>query len=70
MRLQDIIDSDLSTSEKNKAKKKLDKLDKDTEELIKYDELVNHLANQQIEIDLDDGVLENYDKFTDVLARI
>ncbi|MEJ6952102.1 BREX-1 system adenine-specific DNA-methyltransferase PglX [Natronospora cellulosivora (SeqCode)] len=69
-RLRSILDSDLSTREKNKARKKLDKLNKDTEEFIKYDEVLNHIAMQQIEIDLDDGVQENYQKFADVLARI
>jgi type II restriction/modification system DNA methylase subunit YeeA len=70
VRLQGIIDSDLSDREKNNARKKLDKLNKDTEELIKYDEILNHLANQQIEIDLDDGVEVNYAKFAEVLASI
>jgi type II restriction/modification system DNA methylase subunit YeeA len=70
VRLQGIIDSDLSTTEKNKAKKKLKKLDKNTEELREYDEKLNHLANQQIEINLDDGVKENYKKFDDVLKNI
>ncbi len=70
VRLQGIIDSDLSAREINKAKKKFEKLNKDTEELIKYDEVLNHMANQQIEIDLDDGVQENYEKFADVLTRI
>lgn len=70
LRLQGVIDSDLSTREKNNAKKKLEKLSKDAEELIKYDADINHIANQQIEIDLDDGVEENYSKFADVLSRI
>lgn len=70
VRLQGIIDSDLSTREKNKAKKKLKKLEKDTKELREYDEKLNHLANQQIEIDLDDGVEVNYKKFANVLTNI
>lgn len=31
---------------------------------------MHHLADQMIEIDLDDGVKVNYAKFQDVLAKI
>lgn len=69
-RLQSVIDSELSSSEKNKARRKLKNIDKDMDELIEYDEKLNHLANKRIEIDLDDGVKENYKKFDEVLAKI
>ncbi|SDC85400.1 MULTISPECIES: BREX-1 system adenine-specific DNA-methyltransferase PglX [unclassified Candidatus Frackibacter] len=69
-RLQGIIDSDMSSSDKAKARKRLDSIDKDLKELVEYDKKLNHVANQQIEIDLDDGVKENYPKFEDVLAKI
>ncbi|KXS37151.1 MAG: type I restriction-modification system methyltransferase subunit [Candidatus Frackibacter sp. T328-2] len=69
-RLQGIIDSDMSSSDKAKARKRLDSIDKDLKELVEYDKELNHVANQQIEIDLDDGVKENYPKFEDVLAKI
>ena len=39
-------------------------------ELQKYEEKVHHLADQNIEIDLDDGVKHNYELFADVLAKI
>ena len=39
-------------------------------ELVSYEERVHHLADQMIEIDLDDGVRVNYAKFQDVLAKI
>lgn len=39
-------------------------------ELVSYEEKVHHLADQMIEIDLDDGVKVNYAKFQDVLAKI
>ena len=39
-------------------------------ELQKYEEEVHHLADQNIEIDLDDGVKHNYELFADVLAKI
>ena len=32
----------------------------------RYDEAIAHVANQRIEIDLDDGVKMNYAKFRDV----
>ena len=39
-------------------------------ELQKYEEKGHHLADQNIEIDLDDGVKHNYELFADVLAKI
>lgn len=39
-------------------------------ECISFEEKIGHLANQMIEIDLDDGVKDNYVKFEDVLAKI
>ena len=70
VRLQNIIDSDLSGRQRTQAKKDLEKLEKQTAELKEYDQKLNHLANQQIEIDLDDGVKENYAKFDEVLKNI
>jgi len=70
VRLQNIIDSDLSGRQRTQAKKDLEKLEKQTAELKEYDRKLNHLANQQIEIDLDDGVKENYAKFDEVLKNI
>ena len=53
---------------------KLSNLLKDTkakaEELHKYEEKIHHLADQMIEIDLDDGVKHNYEIFKDVLAPL
>lgn len=39
-------------------------------ELQKYEEKIHHLADQNIAIDLDDGVKHNYALFGDVLARV
>lgn len=39
---------------------------KQLEETRKYDEALAHIANQRIEIDLDDGVKVNYAKFQQV----
>lgn len=70
VRLQNIIDSDLSGRQRTQAKKDLETLEKQTAELKEYDQKLNHLANKQIEIDLDDGVKENYAKFDEVLKNI
>ena len=51
----------------NKQQKKLQE---QSLELQKYEEKIHHLADQNIEIDLDDGVKVNYAKFADVLAPI
>lgn len=59
-----------SASEKIKLDKKLSTLKAQDEELHSYEEKIHHLADQMINIDLDDGVKENYAKFQDVLAKI
>ncbi len=59
-----------STSERVKLIKKLNTLKAQDEELRVYEEKIHHLADQMIEIDLDDGVKVNYSKFQDVLAKI
>lgn len=61
-----IIDTSTSASEKSKAVKAKNKLVKQLEETKKYDEALAHVANQKIEIDLDDGVKVNYAKFQGV----
>jgi hypothetical protein len=35
-----------------------------------FEEKIHHLADQSIEIDLDDGVKKNYEIFADVLAKM
>lgn len=51
------------------AKKKLRALDLKIAELKEYEELLHHMADMQIEIDLDDGVDVNYAKFEGLLAK-
>lgn len=58
-----IINNSSSASEKSKAVKAKNKLVKQLEETRKYDEALAHVANQKIEIDLDDGVKVNHAKF-------
>ena len=59
-----------AASEKVKLGKKLTQVQEQAEELRIYEEKIHHLADQMIEIDLDDGVKVNYAKFQDVLAKI
>lgn len=70
MDLMEIIDGDSTTKEINDAKKELKSLDKKIDELKKYDEVLHHMADMQIEIDLDDGVKVNYEKFDGLVAKI
>lgn len=50
-------------SEKSKATKAVTKYTKQLAEMKIYDEAIAHIANKRIEIDLDDGVKHNYEKF-------
>jgi hypothetical protein len=59
-----------STSERVRLNKQLTKLKNQAEETRLYEEKIHHLADQMIEIDLDDGVKHNYAIFQDVLAKI
>ncbi|SDT09083.1 N-6 DNA Methylase [Paenibacillaceae bacterium GAS479] len=68
--LLDIINGDATTKEISNAKKELKSLDLKIEELRAYDEKLHHMADMQIEIDLDDGVTVNYAKFEGLLAPI
>ncbi|KUO71799.1 MAG: restriction endonuclease [Desulfosporosinus sp. BRH_c37] len=70
LRLNQVLVSENSPTEKTKATKRLKVLAKQMDELKKYDEVIHNLADQQIEIDLDDGVVVNYAKFEKVLAKI
>ena len=60
------IDNATSSSEKSKATKAVTKYTKQLAEMKIYDEAIAHIANQRIEIDLDDGVKVNYAKFQGV----
>lgn len=59
-----------SGSEKIKLSNQLKDTKAKAEELHKYEEKIHHLADQMIEIDLDDGVKHNYEIFKDVLAPL
>lgn len=55
------------TSEQARA---LQKMEKDLQECIEYHDMLHPVANQNIAINLDDGVAVNYAKFGPVLAQL
>lgn len=66
-RLDNDMNSELvSAKEKATAKKRKEVLQKQLVECVAYDEVIAHVANQRIGIDLDDGVKVNYQKFQGV----
>ncbi|APZ49476.1 hypothetical protein BW721_07190 [Jeotgalibaca sp. PTS2502] len=64
---QQVVDSpDTSNQAKAAARKAIENYQKDKEELSVYSEVLDHIAKQRIELDLDDGVKVNYAKFQDI----
>lgn len=61
-RLKDLSENTSDSREKSQAEKRRDKLVKQLKETQEYDEKIAHLALSRIEIDLDDGVVNNYQK--------
>ena len=59
-----------SGADKVRLTKQQKKFQDQSRELQTYEEKIHHLADRNIELDLDDGVKVNYAKFGDVLARI
>lgn len=69
----EFAENELATAEKGarvKPDKRIKKLSDQLTEATAFEEKLHHLADQMIEIDLDDGVKVNYAKFQDVLAKI
>ena len=58
--------ANLSTAER----KKLDSIHKQIDECREYHDRLHVVADEQIAFDLDDGVVVNYAKFGDVLAKL
>lgn len=61
LRQQQISTSD-NQKEINMMTKEIEKIQKQLKEVREYDEKLGHLALKRIELDLDDGVIVNYDK--------
>ena len=78
VRMQDMIDNGKDSREVVAATKRREKLVKQLQETKAYDEKIAHLALARIELDLDDGVVVNYEKLQtgtdgqrlEVLAKI
>ena len=68
--LDQILNSDASTTELNKSRKEMKTVEKQLAELVTYDEKLRHMADQQIEIDLDDGFNVNYPKFKGLVEKV
>lgn len=61
-----VKDNSTNGTEKFGATKRIAKYTKQLAEIKQYDEAMAHIANQRIELDLDDGVKVNYEKFQGV----
>lgn len=60
-----------SASDKTRALKEISDIDKTLKEIREYeDDVLYPLATRQVQIDLDDGVLVNYNKFGKALKKI
>jgi len=59
-----------STAERKRLEKEQAALQKKLAELARFDEELNHYAQSQIALDLDDGVRVNYGKFGGLLANV
>lgn len=68
--LIDILESDATAKDKRDAKNKLKLVEKQIDELKVFHEKLRHMADKQIEIDLDDGVVYNHSLFGDLVAKI
>lgn len=68
--LIDILESDATAKDKKDAKNKLKLVEKQIDELKVFHEKLRHMADKQIEIDLDDGVVYNHSLFGDLVAKI
>ena len=61
-----VINTTTSATDRTKAKKAQDKYMKQLAETRIYDQALAYVANQRIEIDLDDGVKHNYELFQNI----
>lgn len=59
---QNLLDQETTTSTKSKYRKAIATLNKQLNEIMKYDQILDHLSQNPVDLDLDDGVLVNHDK--------
>ncbi|MEY8428517.1 BREX-1 system adenine-specific DNA-methyltransferase PglX [Lachnospiraceae bacterium 46-15] len=62
--------SGAASSERVKLNKQLASIQAQETELKAYEEKIHHLADQMIDIDMNDGIKANYEIFKDVVAKI
>lgn len=68
--LLEILNGDYSQKEKRDAQKELNLLEKRIDEIKNFEGKLHHMADKPFDIDLDDGVIYNYDLFKGLLAKI
>ena len=62
--ISDKLDGDIDLTKKRELAKKQADISAKLQETKEYDEKIAHIADQRIKIDLDDGVVVNYAKFS------
>ncbi|PEN79281.1 SAM-dependent methyltransferase [Bacillus toyonensis] len=65
-RLDLLLESDITKKDEVRVKKEKEKLQKQLLECQQYDQVIAHIANQKVTLDLDEGVKVNYAKFQNV----
>lgn len=59
---QNLLDQETTASAKSKYRKAIATLNKQMNEIMKYDQILDHLSQNPVNLDLDDGVLVNHEK--------
>ena len=59
---QNLLDQETTSSAKSKYRKTISTLNKQMAEMVKYDQILDHLSQSPVDLDLDDGVLINWKK--------
>ena len=59
---RNLLDQETTASAKSKYRKAIATLNKQMNEIMKYDQILDHLSQSPVNLDLDDGVLVNHEK--------
>ena len=59
---RNLLDQETTASAKSKYRKTIATLNKQMNEIMKYDQILDHLSQNPVDLDLDDGVLVNHEK--------
>ena len=70
LELEGKMDAQMGMLDSNKDAQKKAKLSAKVEEIMVYDELLKNKADAYVEIDLDDGVKVNYEKFKGLVGKL